>query len=82
MLIATLPSVSDALTIYADVNDVPLPVTVSTLPAAAAPLVKATVGEDMFSFVAIVKVTRSDVVANVDVLLLLAMLDVDIVGAV
>jgi hypothetical protein len=76
--------VSDASTVYADVNDVPglAPLTVSTLPAAAPPLVKATVGEDMFSFVAIVKVTRSDVVANVDVLLLLAMLDVDIVGAV
>ena len=84
ILIATVPSVSDASTVYADVNDVPglAPLTVSALVAAAPPLVKVTVGEDTFSFVAIVNVTVSPVLANVTVSLSLAILDVLIVAAV
>ena len=75
---------SDASTVYADVNDVPglLPLTVSALFAASPPLVKVTVGEDTFSFVAIVNVTVSPVLANVTVELSLAILDVLIVAAV
>ena len=48
----------------------------------APPLVKATVGVVTFSFVAIVNVTTSPVVASVAVELSLAILDVLIVGAV
>ena len=58
------------------------PETVSLLFAASPPLVKDTVGEVTFSFVAIVKVTVSPVVATVVVELSLAILDVLIVGPV
>ena len=54
----------------------------SPLVAAAPPLVKDTVGEVTFSFVAIVKVTTSPDLASVFVALSLAILDVLIVGPV
>ena len=58
------------------------PETVSLLVAASPPLVKDTVGEVTFSFVAIVKVTTSPDLASVFVALSLAILDVLIVGPV
>ena len=67
---------SSVSTVYVEEKLVPgeLPETASALVAAALPLVKVTVGVVTFSFVAIVNVTTSPVVASVAVELSLALM--------